>query len=108
MYARLIAERAVGVLAPDDENGLFQTVQSALAGGEHFDLPAFRLGVAGVHAIEVGGEQAGLVAASSGADLDDRRPIIQRVPRRQEIPEISLERRDATLELFHLGVRQLA
>ena len=38
-------------------------------------------GVAGVHAVEVGGEERGFLAALAGADLDDDVLLIERVAR---------------------------
>ena len=42
-------------------------------GAQHLDLPALALGVAAVHAEQLGGEQARLLAAGAGADLEQRR-----------------------------------
>ena len=55
----------VGALALDRERVLAVALRRAPPSGS----PA--LGVAGEHAVEVAGEQAGLVAARAGADLDD-------------------------------------
>ena len=51
-----------------------------------------RLGVARVHAEELGGEQARLVAAGAGADLEDDVAVVVRVARQQQELQLLLER----------------
>ncbi len=53
------------------------------------------LGVARVHAIEIGGEERGFIAAGTGADLDDCGPIVQRIARQKQRRELRLDVRDA-------------
>ena len=50
------------------------------------------LGVAGVHAVQVAGEQRGLVAAGAGADLDDDVLVVVRVALDHLQPDLLLER----------------
>ncbi len=52
------------------------------------------LGVAGVHAVEVGGEEGGFVAAGAGADLDDDVLLVGGVLRQQRQLQLLVELRD--------------
>ena len=65
--AALVLQSRVGALALDLEDDLLQAADAALAVRHHFDLPAAVLGVARVHAEEVGREERGFVAARAGA-----------------------------------------
>ena len=51
------------------------------------------LGVAGVHAEEVGREERGLVAAGAGADLEDRVLLVVRVLGDEQQPDLRFELR---------------
>src|SRR5207248_2640860 len=69
--AALVAEVLVDAVAGDAEDGLLEAALLAGAEGDVLDLPAHVAGVVGVHAVEVAGEQGGLVAAGAGPDLQD-------------------------------------
>jgi hypothetical protein len=68
--------------------------------GEVDDLhpPALLLGVAGVHAEQLGREEGGLVAAGAGADLEDDVALVVRVLRDQLEAEPLLDLADPLLE----------
>ena len=55
---------------------LLEAAGRALARRHHGDAPAVRLGVAGVHAEQVAGEERRLVSPRAGADLQDGAPGI--------------------------------
>ena len=79
---------------------------SEIESGSIFQPPPF--GVARVHAVEIGGEQRGLVAAGAGADLEDHVLLVVGILRSQQDPELVLERRDRRIEARDLGARELA
>ena len=63
------------------------------------------LAEARVHAIEVGGEERGLVAAGAGADFDDRVAVVERIARQELAGERCLEVGDDRLEAPDFGPR---
>ena len=60
------------------------------------------LGVARVHAEEVGGEERGLVAARAGAYLDDDVLLVARVRRQQSAPDVLFQSLLLLAEAVHL------
>ena len=72
------------VLALDQRDDFLHAARRALVHRHHLDLPALALGVARVHAVEVAGEQRGLVAAGAAADLEDRVLAVVRILRQQQ------------------------
>ena len=84
MDAAFVFEPAIGALALDLEDDLLEPAQAVLVGVDDLDLPALPLGVARVHAEQVGGEQRGLVAALALAHLDDHILRVVRVARQQQ------------------------
>ena len=79
----------------------------AVAQLERLGLEAATLGVAGEHAVEVGGEQAGLLAARAGPDLDDHVLVVVRVRLDHREPDLLLELAEPVLraaqQLAQLG-----
>ena len=65
-------------------------------------MPALALGVAAVHAVEVGGEQGGLLAAGGGADLDDDVLVGEGVLGQQGEAQLLLQGVDGGLRLLDL------
>jgi hypothetical protein len=51
----------------------------ALAFGHDLDLPALQVGIAGVHAQEIPGEEGRLIAAGAGADFEDSALLVRLV-----------------------------
>ena len=82
MHAGLPAHRAVRRRHQMTLN-MTSLMPPSVASDERHDLdaPAVPLAEARVHAVEVGGEQRGLVAAGAGADLDDRVAVVERIAR---------------------------
>src|SRR5690606_19867338 len=81
--ARFELQPGVGAFAVDPGDDLAEPAVLARAG--RFDLhpPALALGVTGVHAQQVAGEDRGLVAAGAGADLQVQAAVVARVARHQ-------------------------
>ena len=99
------AERSIAFDEPDD------LLESAEAGGvraHNVDLPAPALRVARVHPEEVGGEQARLVTAGAGADLEQDAALVARVPRHEQPREVRLERLQPLAQRAELGPAELA
>ena len=69
--AGLVPEVLVRVLAGHAEGDFLEPARFARAVRNLFQLPSLLAGVAGVHLVQVAGEQRGLVAAGAGADFDD-------------------------------------
>ena len=77
------------------------------------DLPAMGVGIALIHAEEIGREQRGLLAAGSGTDLEDGALLVGQVLGQQlhlkltfELLDLGIERSDLLLgERRHVGLR---
>ena len=67
---------------------------------ELLDLELVGLGVAAVHAVEIGGKERGFVAAGAGADFDDGVAVFVLVRREQE--DLDLLLRDSAMRFFEL------
>src|SRR5207244_4043113 len=70
---------------------LLEAPEAGRARGEHLDAPAVPLGVARVHAEELGSEQARLVAARAGTDLEHRVALVVGVLGEEELLEGRVE-----------------
>jgi hypothetical protein len=101
-----ILELREDAVAFDDGDDFFQASGGRFGGGEHFDLPALGLGIAGVHAEDFGGEECGLVASSAGADFQDDVLVVVGILGEEQHFQICLDCTDARLKLgqFVLGV----
>jgi hypothetical protein len=69
--AAFIFESAVDVLAGDGEDDFLETAEIGGAGVEDFEFPALGFCVAGVHPVEISGEEGGFGAAGAGAQFED-------------------------------------
>ena len=108
MNAALVLEPFVNVVAGDGEDDFLEAAKVGRAGIERLHLPALRLGVAGIHAKQVGSEKRRLGTASSSSDFDDGVPRVGEVGRddaaldfESETPLLLLQSHD--LLLCHLG-----
>ena len=106
MHARFVLETRVGALALHLEDDFLVPADAGLVLGKHFGLPAVLLGVARVHAEQIGRKEGRLVAARAGADLDDDILFVARVARQEHGPQLLLKRRPLWLELEGLGLGQ--
>lgn len=71
-----VAEPPEAALARNAEGDLFEAAEIGGAAIEGFHLKAIGLGVAGIHACEVSGEESGFGAASAGADFHNGIAVI--------------------------------
>ena len=83
VHAGLELEPRVGSVAADLGDDLLEPAGPALRGREHLHLPSPPFRVAGVHPVQVGGEQRRLVAAGAGAHLDDHVAVVVRIARHE-------------------------
>ena len=95
--AALELEDRVGAVALDLER------VGAVGGLHRLRLVAQPLGVALVHAVEVAGPDAGLVAARAAADLDDHVLVVVGVPLDHREPDLLLQPLDARPRVLELG-----
>ena len=93
---RLPAHRAEGAVARHLEDGFLDAAERAVGERDRLEAPARALDEARVHAVEIGGEERGLVAAGAGADLDDRVAVVERIAREERGLEPRLELGDAS------------
>src|SRR5690606_6212994 len=98
----------VGAFALDPRDHLAESAVFAGIGRLDLHPPALALGVAGVHAQQVAGEDRGLVAAGAGADLQVRAAVVARIARYQQRHELFLERVQAGLSRGDLLLGQVA
>ena len=108
VHAALVLETAVDPVPADRDDRLLHAAAGRLRDRERLELPATPLGVARVHAQQVGREERGLVPAGAGADLEHHVLVVVGILGHQQQPELPLERRDLRLEARELDARQLA
>src|SRR4029079_12846344 len=95
-------------LPGDERDELLDAARRRLALAQDLDLPALRLRVAADHAEEGGREERRLLAALAAPDLEDRVPLVVRIPRQEQELEVRFELRLLRLELGQLRARELA
>ena len=88
------------LLRADGKRGVLDASEIGLGDPEHLDTPPMLLGVPGVHAGKVRGEQRGLLAALPGLDLHHHVVGVMGIPRRKQVGQ-------ADLQLGRLGVQPL-
>ena len=104
MYAGFVFQARKHAFAADRGNDLLVAAEVVLGDGD--DLPAADLGVAAVHAEEVGGEGA----ASSPpvpAHLEDRAALVGGILRQELYLELLLELLSPRLQRLEIGARHL-
>ena len=84
MHPAFVAKIAVGVLAGHLEDDFAVAAAVGLGRGEDLDFPALSLGIAGVHAEEIGREERRFVPAGAGAHFDDDVLGVVRVLRHEQ------------------------
>src|SRR5205823_14569221 len=82
--------------------------EAGRARGEHLYAPAVPFGVARVQAKELGGEEARLVPAGAGTDLEHGVALVVGVLGEEEVLERRVELGQARLERGQLAARHLA
>jgi hypothetical protein len=93
VHPGLPLEDRVGAVALDLEGHRLEPADLVRRGRELLDLEAPLGGVAGEHAVDVAGEQRGLVTAGAGANLDDHVAVVVRVALEHGHAELLLETR---------------
>src|SRR5439155_628770 len=107
VHAALELQPAVGALALHEGDNLFEPAEAGRARGEHLHPPALSLGVAAVHAKQLGGEETRLLAARTGADLEHHVALVVRVARHEQPLEGCVELLETLLQPRKLAARQL-
>src|SRR5690606_9985585 len=107
MHAALVLEERVGALAAHLERHFLEAAVVALVAAQLFDVEALALRVARVHAGQLAGEEAGLVAAGAGADLDDHVLGVVGVAREHAHADLLAERLEGVPALDELGLCEL-
>jgi len=92
VHAAFVLQARKRPVAAHLEHDLLVAAHASFVRAEHFDLPALLLGVARIHAEQVAGEDARLVAARPSANLDDDVFGVARVFRQQHPPQPVFER----------------
>src|SRR5262245_11207437 len=103
VHAALELEAAVGALALHECDHLFQATDPRRARRQHLDPPPMPLRVPGVHPEELGREEAGLVAAGSGADLEHRVALVVGIARQQQRLQALVEGGELRFQLRQLA-----
>ena len=107
MHTRLELEARKDTLARDRGDNLLVAAEIALRRTDQLGFPAVMIGVAAVHAKQVGGEQCGLVTTRAGPDLENGAALVGGILRQQQQLQLMRERPDAGSQLVSLGARQL-
>ena len=98
VHAALVADLAEHGLAGDLEDDFPQAAQLGGVALHLLHLQAVRLGVAVVHAVEIGGEKRRLVAAGAGADFHDGVAVLVFIRRQERDLDLFLRAGDALLQ----------
>jgi hypothetical protein len=104
----LVLELGVDLFAAHAPADLLEAAGRVLGVLDLVEAQLVALGVAVVHAPEVGHEQAGLVATGPSADLEDDVLAVEWVLGRQEPRQLGAALGDTNFERTHVGLGQLA
>ena len=105
--APLVLEAAEDAWARDRGDRLSDAPGAAFREGEDLEFPAPQLGVAGVHAQQIPGEEGGFLAAGSGAELEHGVALVVGIRRDQQAADLRLDLRDFALEVLELAAGEL-
>ena len=105
--AALVLELAVHPRAFDQGDHLLDRPDAAFVGRQDVDLPVLALREAGVHPEQNAREQAGLVAAGAGADLQHDVLVVVRILGHQQDPDLGEQILPAGFQLGQLQLGQL-
>src|SRR5690606_35841715 len=108
VHAGLETERAVDAIARDDGDDLLDAARRGLAHRGDLHLPALGLGVAAVHAEEIGREERRLLAARPRADLEEDVALVVGILGQEEDLDLAFDLGDLGLELGELLGGELA
>src|SRR6516164_1627331 len=98
MRARLKLQAGEGALAGDAADDLAEAAVLAGALAQHFDVEAFRFGITCIHAVEVAGEDRGLIPAGTRAHLEKDVALIAWIGRQQQAAQLELRRLELARE----------
>src|SRR6476619_2799706 len=90
MYPGLAPQQAVGLGSAHGDDRLLDPAEGAVAQRHRLPTEAVTLGVALVHAVEIGGKQGGFVPTGSRADLHYGVAIVMRVAGDEELVQLRL------------------
>ena len=102
MDAALMLQPAISAASLDLKDDLLDGAQTGLVGVDNLRLPPLALGVPRVGFEQVGGEQAGLVAAGAGPDLHDHVLGIVGIAGHQGELQVERDLVSALLQACHL------
>ena len=97
MGARFELQPGIGAPALDARHDFLVAAVLAFAGGNNLHGPALALGVAGVHAEQVAGEQGGFVATGAGPHFQEQVGFVARILGHQQQGQLLVEHRQALL-----------
>src|SRR5262249_21415611 len=89
--ARFELEPRVGALSDDARDDLLVAAELGRALGDDLDLPALALGIAGVHAEDLAGEERRLVAARARSHLEEDVALVVRVLGQQRLLQLAFD-----------------
>ena len=105
MHAGLELQPREHAFAGDRGDDLLVAAEVVLRDRDDLHLPAAQLGVAAVHAEEIGSEQRRLVAAGAGAHFENGAALVGGVLRQELDPQLLLQFLATRLERFQIGAR---
>ena len=105
--ARFVLEAGEHALARDRCHDLLEAAEIDLRHADDLGLPAALLGVAAVHAEQIGCEQRRLVAAGAGAHLQDGALVVGRVLGEEMQAQFLQQLAPAVIDLIELLLSQL-
>ncbi|MCG3162252.1 MAG: hypothetical protein JMDDDDMK_03493 [Acidobacteria bacterium] len=108
MHARFVFQARVDLVALDDRFGFLNAAQSRFGNFSDLEFPSHSFGVSRVHSQDFSREQAGLFAASSGADFKDDVLLVVRVFGQQQDFQFFFDRRATLFEFGQFGGGQFA
>ena len=107
VYATLVLERPIDVLARDVEDDLLVSARSTFRKGRDGIFESLDLEILGVHPEEVSGEDSRFVAACTAADLHDHVLPVLGILRQELQLQLLFELRDLRFKFIDLRFRHL-
>lgn len=105
--AGFVAHAAEDGFAGEPEDNFLQPAEIGVGAVHDLDLEAGDFGVAGVHAVEVGGEERGLRSSGAGADFHDGVLVFVGLGGEERDAEVEFELGDLFFEFGDLGAGKL-
>ena len=95
-------QQGVRTTPNDAADDLFVTAVLAGALAQHFDAPALRFGVAGIHAKQIARKDGSLIAARTGANLEKDVAVIMRILGHQQALQLEFLAQETRIQLGQL------